>query len=86
MPKLPRRLRSELVDELRAKGVLCSAAVADALAAVPREQFIPDVVAEEGLEAVYRDQAFVIKKDARGMPLSSSSQPAPMARKVIPVL
>jgi hypothetical protein len=41
--------------------------------------FIPEVLADEGLEAVYRDQAFVTKRDPRGMSLSSSSQPALMA-------
>jgi methyltransferase of FxLD system len=78
--KTAHRLRAELVDELRSKGVVYSDAVADAFATVPRERFIPDVMAERGLEAVYRDQAFVTKKDPRGMPLSSSSQPALMAR------
>ena len=78
--KTGHRLRAELVDELRSKGVVYSDAVADAFATVPRERFIPDVMAERGLEAVYRDQAFVTKKDPRGMPLSSSSQPALMAR------
>jgi methyltransferase of FxLD system len=74
------RLRAELVGQLRARGVLHSDAVADALSTIPRERFIPEVMAQEGLEAVYRDQAFVTKKDLRGMPLSSSSQPALMAR------
>ena len=78
--KPARRLRAELVAELRATGVLDSDAVADALLTIPRERFIPEVMAQEGLDAVYRDQAFVTKKDPRGMPLSSSSQPALMAR------
>lgn len=73
------RLRAGLVEELRVRGVLRSEAVASAFATVPRDQFIPDVRAQEGLETVYRDRAFVTKRDPQGMPLSSSSQPALMA-------
>jgi protein-L-isoaspartate(D-aspartate) O-methyltransferase len=80
MKKTPERLRAELVDQLRAKGVLRSSAVAGAFAAVPREHFIPEVMGQQGADAVYSDQAFITKKDARGMPLSSSSQPALMAK------
>jgi protein-L-isoaspartate(D-aspartate) O-methyltransferase len=80
MAETARRLRAQLVDELRAKGVIRSGEVADALATVPRERFIPEVRNAEGLAAVYRDEAFVTKKDAHGMPLSSSSQPAVMAK------
>jgi protein-L-isoaspartate(D-aspartate) O-methyltransferase len=60
--------------------VIFSDEVASAFLAVPREKFIPGVLAEEGLATVYRDDAFVTKRDPRGMPLSSSSQPALMAR------
>ncbi len=73
------RLRDGLVGELRGRGVIRSDSVAFAFAAVPRERFIPDVLFEHGLEAVYRDRAYPIKHDPRGMPLSSSSQPAIMA-------
>jgi Protein-L-isoaspartate(D-aspartate) O-methyltransferase (PCMT) len=73
-----RRLRLGLVKQLQANGVIHSVAVADALASVARELFIPEVLADEGLEGVYRDQAFVTRRDPRGMPLSSSSQPALM--------
>lgn len=69
-----------MVDDLRVRGVITSGAVADAFATVPREAFVPEVVAERGLGAVYRDEALVTKKDVRDMPLSSSSQPALMAR------
>ncbi len=69
-----------LVAELRAKDVIGSEAVAGAFSTVPRECFIPDVLAREGLAAVYRDDAIVTKRDSRGMPLSSSSQPGLMAR------
>jgi protein-L-isoaspartate(D-aspartate) O-methyltransferase len=69
-----------LVAELRAQGVIRSGPVEAALLAVPRECFIPDVLADQGLEAVYRDEAFVTKRGMHGMPLSSSSQPGLMAQ------
>ncbi|MGO9957414.1 MAG: protein-L-isoaspartate O-methyltransferase family protein [Solirubrobacteraceae bacterium] len=72
--------RRRLVNELRAKGAIASDAVQIAFLAVPRERFIPEGATERGLEAVYRDQAIVIRRDPRGMPLSSSSQPALMAK------
>ena len=46
---------------------------------VPRELFVPEVAAAQGLEAVYHDQPIVTRKDARGAPVSSSSQPGIMA-------
>ncbi len=72
-------LRARLVEELRAGGSIRTIGVATAFAEVQRELFIPEVSARDGLEAVYRDEAYVTKQDARGMPLSSSSQPAMMA-------
>ncbi len=51
----------------------------EAFLEVPRELFVPDIAATQGLEAVYRDQALVTRKDARGAPVSSSSQPGVMA-------
>jgi methyltransferase of FxLD system len=75
-----RRLRNKLVEHLRAEDLIRTERVAGAFAEVPRERFIPSVMAREGLEAVYRDDAFVTKRDSRGMPLSSSSQPAIMAK------
>ena len=47
-----------------------------AFLAVPRERFVPDVP----LEQVYRDDVVVTKRDERGIPVSSSSQPQIMAR------
>jgi protein-L-isoaspartate(D-aspartate) O-methyltransferase len=73
------RGRHSLVSELRAKGVVSSPLVQAAFLAVAREHFLPEVLAESGLDAVYRDDAIVTKRDARGLPLSSSSQPAIMA-------
>jgi protein-L-isoaspartate(D-aspartate) O-methyltransferase len=75
-----RRLRRQLIDRLHADEVLVSPHVATAFAEVPRELFIPELLERDGLEAVYRDEAVVTKRDARGMPLSSSSQPAIMAK------
>ena len=55
-------------------------AVAAAFSEVPRELFVAGVLAEQGLEAVYRDEPHVIKKTVEGRPLSSSSQPGIMAQ------
>jgi protein-L-isoaspartate(D-aspartate) O-methyltransferase len=72
-------LRARLVEELRAGGSIRTIGVASAFAEVHRELFIPEIAAQQGLAAVYRDHAYVTKKDAHGMPLSSSSQPGMMA-------
>jgi methyltransferase of FxLD system len=74
------RLRRRLVTDLRERGVIRSDAVEAAFLTVPRERFIAAAVSERGLEAAYRDEAIVTKRDPRGMPLSSSSQPALMAK------
>jgi protein-L-isoaspartate(D-aspartate) O-methyltransferase len=71
--------RDRLIAELRERGTIRSETVAAAFAAVPREHFIPAVLGELGLDGVYRDEAFVTKRDQQGMPLSSSSQPTIMA-------
>lgn len=73
------RFRRQLVGQLRTNGAIRSDAVEAAFLAVPRERFVPAVVAEHGVEAAYRDEAIVTKRDHRGMPLSSSSQPSLMA-------
>ena len=58
----PRRssehLRKQLVNQLSEKGVIRSEAVQAAFLAVPREQFLPVVAGGNGLEAIYRDEAF----------------------------
>ncbi len=72
------RLRKQLVRQLSEKGVMRSEAVRAAFLTVRREQFLPRAAAENGLAAIYRDEAIVTKRDERGMPLSSSSQPALM--------
>jgi protein-L-isoaspartate(D-aspartate) O-methyltransferase len=72
-------LRRRLVLRLERKGCIVSEPVRDAFLAVPRELFLPEHQAELGLEAVYRDEAILTRRGARGEPLSSSSQPAMMA-------
>jgi protein-L-isoaspartate(D-aspartate) O-methyltransferase len=73
------RYRERLVARLRRSGAIRSSAVRDAFLRVPREVFIPDVAAREGIEAVYRDEPFPTKLDEAGNAISSSSQPAIMA-------
>jgi protein-L-isoaspartate(D-aspartate) O-methyltransferase len=67
--------RARLVDALRDSGRLASGAVEAAFRAVPRHVFLPDLSAAQA----YQDEAFVIKTDEDGLPVSSSSQPAIMA-------
>jgi protein-L-isoaspartate(D-aspartate) O-methyltransferase len=73
-------LRRDLVRHLRRRGYLAEGPVAEAFAAVPREAFLADHARRRGLAAVYRDEAIVTRRDARGLPTSSSSQPAIMAQ------
>jgi|Tabmets5t2r1_1033131.scaffolds.fasta_scaffold14783_1 protein-L-isoaspartate(D-aspartate) O-methyltransferase len=75
----PAVLRRRLVAHLRRAGTLTDPAIERALLTVPRELFVAPVAAQHGLEAVYRDQAIVTQRDARGRPTSSSSQPRIMA-------
>jgi len=67
--------RAKLVDELRDSGRLASGPIEAAFRAVPRHLFLPDL----GAALAYQDEAFVIKTDEDGLPISSSSQPAIMA-------
>ena len=53
--------------------------IRDAFLAVPRELFVPEFAAREGVAAVYRNEAILTRGDLR-RPLSSSSQPTIMAR------
>lgn len=69
-------LRDQLVDGLELAGHVSSQRVAAALRAVPRHVFVPGIEPERA----YRDKAFPIKYDESGRPISSSSQPAIMAR------
>jgi protein-L-isoaspartate(D-aspartate) O-methyltransferase len=72
----PDEARTRLVDELRASGRLTSAPVEAAFRAVPRHVFLPEL---DPVSQAYQDEAFVIKTDEGGLPVSSSSQPAIMA-------
>ncbi|MBA2278501.1 MAG: methyltransferase, FxLD system [Chloroflexia bacterium] len=63
-----------LVDALRARGEIRSAAVEAAFRAVPRHVFLP----EAPLDRVYADEA-IPTRYRDGVPISSSSQPAAMA-------
>jgi len=74
-PAAPDAARTRLVDELRDRGRLTSPAVEAAFRAVPRHVFLPEMAASQA----YQDEAFVIKTDEDGLPVSSSSQPAIMA-------
>ncbi len=71
----PGLLRERMVGEVIAGGRTISGAVAEAMRAVPRHVFLPDLPPEEA----YRDEAIVTKRDADGQPISSSSQPTIMA-------
>jgi protein-L-isoaspartate(D-aspartate) O-methyltransferase len=73
------KLRGQLVAELERREAIQSERVREAFSAVPRELFVPDFAAREGLAAVYRDEAILTKFNEHGIPLSSSSQPAIMA-------
>jgi protein-L-isoaspartate(D-aspartate) O-methyltransferase len=74
MPDLD-ALRETMLAQVRQRGGATDPLVADALRAVPRHLFVPDVP----VEAAYRDDAIVTKRDADGHPVSSSSQPTIMA-------
>lgn len=69
-------LRDQLVDGLELAGHVSSQRVAAALRAVPRHVFVPGIEPERA----YRDEAIPTKYDESGRPISSSSQPAIMAR------
>jgi protein-L-isoaspartate(D-aspartate) O-methyltransferase len=73
------RLRQLLVEQLKARGVLHSEALEQALLRVPRELFLPDIAEREGLERIYTDDAIVTKRGSHGAPISSSSAPSMMA-------
>ncbi|HEX6567971.1 MAG TPA: methyltransferase domain-containing protein [Acidimicrobiales bacterium] len=74
-------LRRDLVGRLQTAGHLHDDRVAAAFAAVPRELFLADHVERHGVADAYRDEAIVTRRDpSTGLPTSSSSQPAIMAR------
>ena len=77
MPRRPSStaLRRQLVEGLEAAGNITDPIVRKAFLTVPRERFLPG----RSLEEVYADKVVVTRKDAYGMAISSSSQPAIMA-------
>lgn len=76
VPGDPQQLRNQLVNQLRESGHATSERVISAFRAVPRHVFLPGIEPERA----YRDEPLVIKSDPHGVPISSSSQPAIMAR------
>lgn len=70
-----RSLRKALVDGLKRRRAFRSKSVERAFRAVPRHLFVPNVPPEQA----YQDQVVVVKTDADGIPISSSSQPTMMA-------
>jgi protein-L-isoaspartate(D-aspartate) O-methyltransferase len=73
------RLRTALVEQLKAQDILHSAAAVAAFLRVPREHFLPELARREGLEPIYSDEAIITKRTGQGTPLSSSSAPSMMA-------
>ncbi|MGW1143558.1 methyltransferase, FxLD system [Streptomyces sp. NPDC002454] len=69
------RLRNALVDEIRANGHARTAAVENALRAVPRHVFVPDA----SLEDAYANAPVHIKYDTDGTSISCASQPGVVA-------
>lgn len=68
-------LRRDLLAVVRDQGGARDESVADALLTVPRHLFVP----EAAVEAAYRNEAIITRRDSDGVPVSSSSQPTIMA-------
>jgi protein-L-isoaspartate(D-aspartate) O-methyltransferase len=68
------RLLHELVDKLKAQGLIKSRSIEEAFRKIPRHLFLPGLPVEE----VYADIA-IPTKTFEGKPISSSSQPSMMA-------
>jgi protein-L-isoaspartate(D-aspartate) O-methyltransferase len=73
-PTEDRRVR--FVQHLIDVGAVSSQEIADAIASVPRELFVPGAVVEDA----YRDESVALKKDERGMWVSCLTQPSLLAR------
>ncbi len=73
-----RDLRARMVEVLERGGSVRTPAIRDAFLAIPRETFVPQIVAARGIEAAYADDALVTH-ERDGLPTSSSSQPTIMA-------
>lgn len=74
-----KELRARLVSQLEGAGAIRTDAVRGAFLTVRREKFVPAIASERGLEAIYRDDVIVTRRDAKGTAISSSSQPQIMA-------
>jgi protein-L-isoaspartate(D-aspartate) O-methyltransferase len=73
-------LRKAMVATLERTGAVRTRSVRRAFLAVPRELFVPEIVARDGLAAIYRPElALATATDSRGMAISSSSAPMIMA-------
>jgi protein-L-isoaspartate(D-aspartate) O-methyltransferase len=70
-----RHLRNALVDQLRDRGTLRSSQIEEAMRAVPRHLFLPEV----SLPDAYAITQIVTKTDAGGQALSSVSHPGVVA-------
>jgi protein-L-isoaspartate(D-aspartate) O-methyltransferase len=70
------QLDEALVREIRAAGGAWREPVHQALRAVPRHVFVPEVPLEKAYEVA---SAVVTKRDPRGLPLSSASAPGIVA-------
>jgi protein-L-isoaspartate(D-aspartate) O-methyltransferase len=68
-------LRERLIDALIARNYLHDARVIDAFRAVPRHLFVPS----EPLDRAYSEESIITRRDERGVPTSSSSQPGVVA-------
>lgn len=69
------QLNQALVSQIESSGALSDAAVIQAFRAILRHHFLPG----RPLDEVYEDSAVMTKMGDRGVPISSSSQPAIMA-------
>jgi protein-L-isoaspartate(D-aspartate) O-methyltransferase len=72
---LEERLRTAMVDRLRAHRLADSPPVEAAMRAVPRHLFVPGVPPEEA----YSSEAIVTHRDADGIAISSASAPGAVA-------
>jgi protein-L-isoaspartate(D-aspartate) O-methyltransferase len=78
-PRSSASLRREMVAALESAGAVRSTAVRRAFQAIPREVFVPEIVARDGLPAIYRPElALATALDSRGRAISSSSAPTIM--------
>ena len=73
-------LRKEMVESLDRMGAIHTRSVRRVFRTVPRELFVPEIAARDGLAAIHRPEvALATATDSRGTPISSSSAPVIMA-------